>query len=1089
MPSLIDKLKQQQYNTIVRSREYKELLKEMSKRIVKQSTSAPNEATIENYFDCELFAFFREVFSPLGFEYCPKKEASIATKRHITKGRADTLLGALVIEFKQPSTLSNKVLQDNAVNQVIEYLDGLEIESELVGFVTDGTKGCFVIRSEAGYKKELFSILNSEQLDRLIQLIIQLKLTALTSVNLVNDFCNPPANNGVAFKLFKNLYDTLRNNITPKTQMLFDEWKELFNLSHDDVSQQQAIIDRKRSLELLLNEAFSDNDEEYTALFALQTAYVIIIKIIAYRIISIVRYNSSFIDFENLASTNEDALRQQLVSLEDGAIFRGYGITNLLEGDFFSWYSTSEQWNSCIANSISEIFVILCRYADKSVLNSDQKSADFFKDLYQHMMPSAVRHSLGEYYTKQWIAKEVFDEAVLMNNKSSWRGLDPCCGSGTFITVMIDKVLEETIDKDDTTRLKEVLSRVSGIDLNPVAVLTARVNYFINVAHLMTSQDELEIPVYLGDSSYVPKACIFDNKDCLEYTINTLVKPINIIVPRSMVRDTVEFSKVMTGIELNIRALDEQTTYNKLESLIDPDDLTENIKNQVHSLSRTLVDLESRNWDGIWARIITNYLTTANLGKFDIIVGNPPWVDWKSLPSGYRDRIKGLCISRQLFSGDRITGGINLNICALISNVVAENWLSEDGTLGFLMPEPLLFQQSYEGFRNLYLSDGTRLYFKKLTNWTKAGNPFKPVTQKFLTYYMTKTAYNYKEGIDVDWMILKDNKKHDDLEVLDINEYFDVISGIAATCHKTKNMFSYIESRQQLSDFMSIAGESYYLGREGIEFYPQEMTIFELSGLPNTRNCTSLKNIQVKKSKYKVPQSVELLETDYLHPLVKGVDITPFHVNISGLIVPFPYDKRNTRLPIALEELARIAPNLAAFYQRFKDLILAQTSYNERIIGKSGEFYALARVGAYSFAKHYVVFRDNTKWGAAVISDIDTDWGGLRHPLFQNHCVSICEDVEGNYISEDEAHFICGIINAPIVYEYVLKSSDSRSFPIRPRIYIPKYDSYNWSHRRIVELSKTAHNNYNDSAKMEEISRELNTEYLQIARGADRYRR
>lgn len=1082
MISFIDKLKQQQYNAIIRSKEYKELLKEMSKRIINLSTSAPNEATIENYFDCELFAFFREVFSPLGFEYNPKKEASIATKRHITKGRADTLLGALVIEFKQPSTLSNKSLQDNAVKQVIEYLNGLEIETELVGFVTDGTKGCFVVNSESGYVNESFTRLNEAQLDRLIQLIIHLKLTALTSANLVNDFCNPPANNGVAFKLVKNLYDTLRNNITPKTKMLFDEWKELFNLSHDDVSQQQAIIDRKRSLELLLNEQFSGNDEEYTALFALQTAYVIIIKIIAYRIISIVRYNSSFIDFENLAEANEVALRQQLVSLEDGAIFRGYGITNLLEGDFFSWYSTSEQWNSNIAKSISEIFVILCRYADKSVLNSDQKSADFFKDLYQHMMPSAVRHSLGEYYTKRWIAKEVCDEAFLMTGKTDWRGLDPCCGSGTFITVMIDKVLEETTDKDNTTRLKEVLSRVSGIDLNPVAVLTARVNYFINVAHLMTSQDELEIPVYLGDSSYVPKACVFDNKDCLEYTINTLVKPINIIIPRSMVSDTVEFSKVMTGIELNIRALDEQTAYNKLESLVDPNDLTTNIKNQIHSLTNTLVDLESRNWDGIWARIITNYLTTANLGKFDIIVGNPPWVDWKSLPSGYRDRIKGLCVSRQLFSGDRVTGGINLNICALISNVVAENWLSEDGTLGFLMPEPLLFQQSYEGFRNLYLSDGTRLYFRKITNWTKAGNPFKPVTQKFLTYYMTKTECDYKSGIDVDWMVLKDNKKLDDSEVLDISEYFDVVSKIAATCHKTKNLFSYIESRQQLSDFMSIAGESKYLGREGIEFYPQEMTIFKVSGLPNTKTCTSLKNIQVKKSKYKVPQSIELLETEYLHPLVKGIDITPFHVNISGLIVPFPYDERNTRLPIALEELARKAPNLAAFYQRFKDLILAQTSYNERIIGKSGEFYALARVGAYSFAKHYVVFRDNTKWGAAVISDIDTEWGGIRHPLFQNHCVSICEDVDGNYISEDEAHFICGIMNAPIAFEYVLKSSDSRSFPIRPRIFIPKYDSSNLSHRRIVELSKTAHKYYDDLAKIEEISIELNTEYLQIAR-------
>lgn len=63
---------------------------------------------------------------------------------------------------------------------------------------------------------------------------------------------------------------------------------------------------------------------------------------------------------------------------------------------------------------------------------------------------------------------------------------------------------------------------------------------------------------------------------------------------------------------------------------------------------------------------------------------------------------------------------------------------------------------------------------------------------------------------------------------------------------------------------MSIAGQSYYEGRE---FYPQEMTIFVESGLPSTRTCTSLTNIQVKKSKYHVPKAVELLEIEFLHPL------------------------------------------------------------------------------------------------------------------------------------------------------------------------------------------------------------------------------
>lgn len=720
-------------------------------------------------------------------------------------------------------------------------------------------------------------------------------------------------------------------------------------------------------------------------------------------------------------------------------------------------------------------------YSDKAVLNAGSKSADFFKELYQGMMPAAVRHSLGEYYTRRWLAQQVVDEAVNLSQIENWKGIDPCCGSGTFITVMIDKILEETVHKTNSERLQAVLSRVKGIDLNPVAVLTARVNYFINIAHLMSEHEELEIPVYLGDSSYVPRKRVYDNINCLEYSINTLKSPINILVPESMVSNPYAFSKAMTEIEIHIKNLDENSAYLCLEKLIPNSDLTAAIKQEIRKLADALVDLERKNWDGIWARIITNYLTTANLGRFDIIVGNPPWVDWKSLPSGYRDKIKSLCISRKLFSGDRVTGGINLNICALITNVVAENWLSNDGVLGFLMPEPLIFQPSYEGFRNLYLSDGSRLYFKKFTNWIYAGHPFKPVTQKFLTYYMTRQFVDYNDGVDVDWQILKSGMDYGNDESISFCDYFDTNTTLAATCHETKNIFSYIDSRAQLQEFMSIAGLSYYIGREGIEFYPQEMTIFEESGLPSTSTCTSLKNIQVKRSKYHVPQSTELLETEYLHPLIKGVDITPFHIEYSGYIVPFPYDERDTRLPIALDELTHKAPKLAAFYLRFKDLILSQTTYNERIIGKRGEFYSLARVGAYSFADNYVVFRDNSKWGAAVVSAINTRWGGIKRPLFQNHAVSICENNEGGFITYDEAHYICGIMNTPVANDYMSKSTDSRSFPIRPRIYIPKFNPCNPIHIEISDLSKEAHEKYDSISDMDRIKTRLNHLYLSLA--------
>ncbi|MCC8013910.1 MAG: N-6 DNA methylase, partial [Eubacterium sp.] len=528
---LIKSLKEKQYSAIIHSKEYKQLLENMCLRIIDNSNTASNEATIENYFECELFAFFRDVFKPLGFEYNPIKEASIKTARHITKGRADTVIGGLIIEFKQPSTLSNNTLREKAINQICEYMDAIYETADILGFVTDGTKGCFVVRTESGFQKEKFYKLSYKQLDRLIQSIVNLKMTALSSANLVESFCKPPSNNGIAFLLTKQLYRILNNSITPKTQMLFNEWKELFNLAHDDISKQQAILDRKKALEKITDTSFTEVDEEYTALFALQTAYVIIIKIIAYRILSEIRYKALLIDFEKLMLMDSKALRFQMEQLEAGAIFREYGITNLLEGDFFSWYSAENQWNDELASIISGIFEILSKYTDKAGFHTGKRTCDFFKELYQSMIPSAVRHSLGEYYTKQWLAKQIVDEAVDLAAIPNWKGLDPCCGSGTFITVMIDKVLDEEKNSSKEQQLKSVLERVKGIDLNPVAVLTARVNYFINISNLLDEYTEIEIPIYLGDASYVPKKINHKGVEFLEYTINTLVEPIELLIP------------------------------------------------------------------------------------------------------------------------------------------------------------------------------------------------------------------------------------------------------------------------------------------------------------------------------------------------------------------------------------------------------------------------------------------------------------------------------------------------------------------------------------------------------------------------------
>src|SRR5205807_2650787 len=54
-------------------------------------------------------------------------------------------------------------------------------------------------------------------------------------------------------------------------------------------------------------------------------------------------------------------------------------------------------------------------------------------------------------------------------------------------------------------------------------------------------------------------------------------------------------------------------------------------------LYNELVELDRANKNGVWARIIKNAFEPLFVGKVDYVAGNPPWVNWESLPKEYRD--------------------------------------------------------------------------------------------------------------------------------------------------------------------------------------------------------------------------------------------------------------------------------------------------------------------------------------------------------------------------------------------------------------------------------------------------------------------
>ncbi|MFQ6071229.1 MAG: Eco57I restriction-modification methylase domain-containing protein [Methanosarcinales archaeon] len=53
-------------------------------------------------------------------------------------------------------------------------------------------------------------------------------------------------------------------------------------------------------------------------------------------------------------------------------------------------------------------------------------------------------------------------------------------------------------------------------------------------------------------------------------------------------------------------------------------------------------ELEKDGKDKIWCNILKNAFAPIFSGKFDYVIGNPPWVNWENLPEDYRNSARSI---------------------------------------------------------------------------------------------------------------------------------------------------------------------------------------------------------------------------------------------------------------------------------------------------------------------------------------------------------------------------------------------------------------------------------------------------------------
>lgn len=1095
-----DELIGKDIEAIMRGKHWAQLMRLMSDHFNTISIGAQSESDIATKMDASILAFSDNVMEPSGLQgFTLDKERKVTIEKekltsegiveYSANGRIDSKYSSVVIEYKQPSAYKTKADTDSALYQAMDYLNSLyeEKKGSYLGVITDGSRCQFLLFNDGAkslYDDDKTKVspltpvkkLDADMVDRLIKSIINLQIKALNADNLIHDLVEEQKNGkNIIYHLTNALYNSL-SNMDSITKVSYGQWMNNFGLSHDDASKKKAIEDRRKDLAELIDRERIETDEEYKILFALQTSISVLAMLIAYRVVLLVK-GEEHSSFPILLDMNMEERRIELGRIAEGAVSMELNVFNLLELGCFSWPFSNNHWTEEINDYIKQIIEILMVYETMPELTDH--ADDLFRDLYMSIMPVSVRHSLGEYYTPEWLAENVINSGLehIPFDKEHVRVLDSTAGSGTFIQKVIEKKRKQYGNYESEDILNRILSEVSAIDANTLAVILARINYFLAIADLVSLDNEIYIPVFIGDSSIPVINKLTPDK---KYYIDTIQmgdsNSIKVKVPVSSTKNNRKFIDEMQKLAFFGDADDSQliARLDKIcENELELEDITESW-------------CELKNKGLVTPAVINSMINSfmlCNIGKFDMVVGNPPWVDWKTLPSVHRENKKSVCYARNLFSGDGRTGGNSLNICALISNVTAENWLAQGGVMSILMPQSLLFQQSYEGYRRFELLDGRRLYFQEIIDWSKSGHPFSPVQQLFCTYIISEDEKDYETGIPLKHVVLNKGNKLDKLKgILNENnfaDYFTVVPGVVGKASVSSSAFTYAKNSKELSEFNVIAGETGYTGREGVEYYPQELQLLTLKTINAKRKTVTLESYQSTRSKIPVRKRTPELETIYLRPLVKGVNISRFHVEPSEFIVAFPYDKDNVKVPIGKGELLDTSPKLLKYYEQNKQYLQAQTEYSDKIIGdNSAPYYALARTGPYSHAEWYVVFRDNTKWVSAVVGEIDTNWGGIKKPAFQNHCVSVCERGDGSFITEDEAHYICAILNSHIVEDYILSTSDKRTFKIRIPVKINSFDASNAIHVQLSDLSKKAHFSYDDVSQIEAIRNKIDELYL-----------
>ena len=434
--------------------------------------------------------------------------------------------------------------------------------------------------------------------------------------------------------------------------------------------------------------------------------------------------------------SSDDEIRAIL----DGKYFSRQNIYNFVDYDYFGWLNEAPYVENIIPCA-REIQNRLRAY-DFSRLGEQ----DIFGRLLAQLANREHRLMLGQEFTPHWIARDIVDYNINKLDDDVPRIMDMCCGSGVFLIESIKAVREKyAISADNYDAEKDVIvfSAVMGFDIDPLAVMLAKVNWIMSMRDLFPAHTgSITVPIYHADSLFVATPITHrmptQGEDYYILVLNQqqiripafLFSPsyrkvfdsfISKVYRLAMTRAaTPEAGNGTIPAEALIEAVERESgTDLDIEKKAELAETTTQMVLQLESLQR-----QGRN--GIWHFIISNsYRPGLTEKQFNCIVSNPPWMAMSKLADNpYKNALQEIARRYSIQPLGAAHPHMELATIFLVSSI--DRYLRDGAHFSYIMPASLMSGLNHEPFRKeRYHSSDADLEAKISAIWELPVDTFK----------------------------------------------------------------------------------------------------------------------------------------------------------------------------------------------------------------------------------------------------------------------------------------------------------------------------------------------------------------------------